>query len=105
MRKKYPFYHGRHTIVRYQNLFGRRVPFLSVDSSHIDEIGYSPSRQKLYVRFWNGALYGYFRVTEQEWKGLVDAGERGPTYKKSKGKFFWKFFRQLKKYKQVVWIG
>ena len=101
MQRKKKVYKGRHMVVGYEQLFGYRVPILEVVSSHIEEIGYSPSRSKMYVRFWNGSLYAYYRVFPGEWRRFVDAKELGYTYRTSKGKHFWRLFRGIKKYKRV----
>jgi len=79
---------GRHAVSHVENIGGYDVPFASVDSSHVDEIGYNPVERKLYIRFSNGSLYKYEDVDgEDEWQRLVDAGERGTSVNDSKGKY------------------
>jgi len=79
---------GRHHVTHSENIGGYDIPFASVDSSHVDEIGYNPAERKLYIRFSNGSLYEYNNVdSEDEWQGLVDAGERGANVNDSKGKY------------------
>ena len=80
-------YFGKHTVSHTENIEGYNVPFASVQSSHIDEIGYNPVESKLYIRYSGGSLYAYSDVDEQEWRGLADAGELGDSPSESKGKY------------------
>lgn len=80
-------YFGRHTISHTESINGHSIPFASVRSSHIDEIGYDPTEQTLYIKCSGGALYAYSDVDDEEWRGLVDAGEMGDSPSESKGKY------------------
>jgi hypothetical protein len=48
-----------------------------VDSSNIEQIGYSPEDQELHVRFKSGELYVYAGVPEAIYAELMAADSKG----------------------------
>lgn len=64
---------------------------IDVESSHITSVAYVNDR--LFVTFYNGAIYEYDDVTEDEANQMLDAS--------SKGKFMWRNIRNTKPYRQV----
>lgn len=64
---------------------------IDVESSHITSVAYI--NDKLYVSFYDGAIYEYDDVTEDEANQMLDAS--------SKGKFMWRNIRNTKPYRRV----
>lgn len=50
---------------------------IQVDSSNISSIGYDEDSLTLEVEFHSGAVYQYFDVPLNVFKGLIDAGSKG----------------------------
>lgn len=51
-----------------------RVP---VDSSNIASIGYDENSSTLEIEFHSGAVYQYFDVNVNIYKGIMEAGSKG----------------------------
>lgn len=64
---------------------------IDVESSHITSVAYI--NDMLYVTFYNGTIYEYDDVTEDDANAMLSAG--------SKGKFLWQNIRNSKPYRQV----
>lgn len=64
---------------------------IDVESSHITSVAYI--NDQLYVTFYNGSIYEYDDVSEDEANAMMDAS--------SKGKFMWRNIRTTKPYRQV----
>lgn len=64
---------------------------VDVESSHITSVAYVNNH--LYVTFWNGAIYEYDDVTEDDAEQMLSA--------ESKGKFMWRNIRMTKPYREV----
>jgi hypothetical protein len=52
----------------------RRIP---VASSALRSVGYDAEQQTLEIEFTNGAVYQYFRVPAETYRGLMAAESRG----------------------------
>lgn len=51
-----------------------RIP---VDSSNISSIGYDKDSSTLEIEFHSGAIYQYFDVNVNIYKGIMEAGSKG----------------------------
>ena len=65
----------------------------SVSSSNIASVGYDPQRHVLEVEFLGGAVYQYYGVPEQVYRGLMSA--------RSHGTYFSAYIRTSYQYSQV----
>lgn len=64
---------------------------VDVESSHITSVAYI--NDQLYVTFYNGSIYEYDDVSEDEAEEMLKAD--------SKGKFMWRNIRMTKPYREV----
>ena len=55
----------------------RRVPLRPVHSSSINNIGYDPDTQRLFLEYSGGRLYEYLDVPEEIYVGLLQAESMG----------------------------
>ncbi|MBA2847857.1 KTSC domain-containing protein [Thermosulfuriphilus ammonigenes] len=62
-------------------------------SSHLKSVAYDPQRQTLLVEFRNGALYEFYQVPEEVFRGLISAS--------SHGRFFNRHIRQRFPYRRL----
>jgi len=64
-----------------------------VVSSNVAAVGYNPEEFELYISFLNGSLYEYYGVAEEVYKRMLGAP--------SKGKFVWRYIRDVYDYGRV----
>ncbi len=66
---------------------------ISVQSSHLERVGYDKQAQELYVEFKDGSLYCYTSVSEETYDELVRAD--------SVGKFFHAHIYGQRNYRKI----